>query len=138
MSPATLCIKFPPKRESARNRLLELDGAAGSFDLFLDGLSVVLGSGFFEGLRRIVDQVFGFLEAQTGHFKLRAADRFEPVAGRPVFPEFGQLHRFEDPDFFAENRTFTVYLPDRELSCRIFSARFVRPNCSSSASHHVM
>ena len=38
---------------------------------------------------------------------------------------FGQLHRFEDPDFFAENRTFTVYLPDRELTCRIFSARFV-------------
>ena len=38
---------------------------------------------------------------------------------------FGQLHRFEDPDFFAENRTFTVYLPDREFSCRIFSARFV-------------
>lgn len=38
---------------------------------------------------------------------------------------FGQLHRFEDPDFFAENRTFTVYLPDREINCRIFSARFV-------------
>ncbi len=37
---------------------------------------------------------------------------------------FGQLHRFEDPGFFAENRTFTVYLPDREIDCRIFSARF--------------
>lgn len=38
---------------------------------------------------------------------------------------FGQLHRFEDPGFFSENRAFTVYLPDRELHCRIFASRFV-------------
>jgi len=38
---------------------------------------------------------------------------------------FGQLHRFEDPDFFAENRAVTVYLPDRELDYRIFAARYV-------------
>lgn len=35
---------------------------------------------------------------------------------------FSTLHYFRDPDFFAENQYFTVYLPHHILTYRIFSA----------------
>ena len=38
---------------------------------------------------------------------------------------FGQLHRYEDADFFSENRTVYIYLPDRTLTYNIFAAHFV-------------
>ena len=38
---------------------------------------------------------------------------------------FGQLHRYEDREFFDANRTVYIYLPDRTLAYRIFAAHFV-------------
>ena len=38
---------------------------------------------------------------------------------------FGQLHRFEDSDFFDENKTVLIYLPDKKLTYRIFAARYI-------------
>lgn len=35
---------------------------------------------------------------------------------------FAQLHKFEDPDFFKENREVLVYLPDEILHYTIFAA----------------
>ncbi len=36
---------------------------------------------------------------------------------------FTQLHKFEDQGFFDKHRTFTLYLPDRELTYTIFAVR---------------
>lgn len=36
---------------------------------------------------------------------------------------FAQLHKFEDPDFFKENREVLIYLPDEVLHYTIFAAR---------------
>lgn len=35
---------------------------------------------------------------------------------------FAQLHKFEDPDFFKENREVLIYLPDEVLHYTIFAA----------------
>lgn len=35
---------------------------------------------------------------------------------------FAQLHKFEDPDFFRENREVLIYLPDEVLHYTIFAA----------------
>ena len=35
---------------------------------------------------------------------------------------FAQLHKFEDPDFFQENREVLIYLPDKVLHYTIFAA----------------
>ena len=35
---------------------------------------------------------------------------------------FAQLHKFEDPDFFQENREVLIYLPDEVLHYTIFAA----------------
>ena len=35
---------------------------------------------------------------------------------------FAQLHKFEDPDFFNENREVLIYLPDEVLHYTIFAA----------------
>lgn len=37
---------------------------------------------------------------------------------------FYQLHRFEDPDFFAANDVFHIYLPDNVLTYRIVTAYY--------------
>ena len=36
---------------------------------------------------------------------------------------FAQLHKFEDPDFFNENREVLIYLPDEVLHYTIFAAQ---------------
>lgn len=35
---------------------------------------------------------------------------------------FNQLHFFEDPDFFAENKNIFIYMPKKVLQYRVFSA----------------
>ena len=49
-------------------KLLHFNGCAGIRELFPDGLSFVLADAFLNRLRRAVHQVFGFLQAQAGHF----------------------------------------------------------------------
>src|SRR4030095_10298286 len=46
--------------------LLELDGAAGFFDLLLDLLGFVLVDAFLDGLRSAFDERLGFTQAQAG------------------------------------------------------------------------
>src|SRR6478609_356970 len=53
-------------RASRRWRLLELDGAAGFFDLLLDLFGFVLVDAFLDGLRSAFDERLGFAETQAG------------------------------------------------------------------------
>src|ERR1700739_4504696 len=48
--------------------LLQLDLGAALFQLLLHRLGVGLGHAFLHGLRSALDQVLGFLQAQTGDF----------------------------------------------------------------------
>src|SRR5882724_10872726 len=59
----------------SKTALLDFDGRASLGKLLLDGLSLVLRYAFLDGLRRSVNQILGFLQAQAGDF----ADRLNHV-----------------------------------------------------------
>ena len=49
-----------------RRKLLDLDGSAGSNQLLLDLLGLVLGDSLLDSLGAALDHVLGFLQTQTG------------------------------------------------------------------------
>ncbi len=58
---------------------------------------------------------------------INAADFSDPVTVlyghfMPDDTIFSQLHLFKDPDFYAENRTVTLYLPDNCHTYEVFAA----------------
>src|ERR671917_1238691 len=50
----------------AAGNLLQLDGAAGLLDMGLEGLGVLLADGLLDGVRGLVDERLGLLQAQAG------------------------------------------------------------------------
>src|SRR5690606_13157298 len=65
-SPARKPADGRPVRRKPRTVLLQLDLGASAFELSLDLLGLVLGHAFLDRLRSALDQVLGFLEAETG------------------------------------------------------------------------
>src|SRR5690606_22482383 len=59
-------VGWRPGTEGTGAKLLELCFRASVFELLLEGLGIGLRDAFLDGLRRTVDQVLGFLQAQAG------------------------------------------------------------------------
>src|SRR4051794_32773482 len=70
------------RSRSGSSGLLDLDGAAGLFDLGLQLLGLVLVDAFLDGLGSLVDERLGLLEAQAGGRANDLDDLDLLVAGR--------------------------------------------------------
>jgi hypothetical protein len=66
-------FKTPAKLFAEKRSLLELDGAAGFFDLLLDLLGFFLVDAFLDRLRRAFDERLGFAELPAAALAVVAA-----------------------------------------------------------------